>query len=86
MAGRLPGMADNAAVYLLGPVLLFEGEFQAFPYNGKVKGLRFGCVPVPRSSEVHFVVVEFCLSSCCFAYRVVCRADVFRVFESLFSV
>ena len=86
MAGQLPGMAGNAAVCLLGPVLPFEGKFQAFPCNGKVKSLRFGCVPMPRSSEVHFVVVEFCLSSCCFAYRVVCRADVFCVFESLLSV
>ncbi|THG09888.1 hypothetical protein TEA_008707 [Camellia sinensis var. sinensis] len=38
LAGRLPGMAGNAAVYPLGPVLPFEGEFRAFPCNGRVKG------------------------------------------------
>ena len=41
------------------------GESKAFI------SLRFGCVPVPRSSEVHSVVAEFCLLSCCFDYRVV---------------
>ena len=40
----------------------------------------------PDRQKYTLFLVEFCLSSCCFAYRVVCRADVFCVFEALLSV
>ena len=49
-------------------------KFQAFPCNGYVKGLNF---PLFRMHSVAQIVrstlcfVKFCLSSCCFAYRVV---------------
>ena len=49
-------------------------SFKHFHATGESKAfisLRFGCIPVPRSSEVHSVVAEFCLLSCCFDYRVV---------------
>ena len=42
---------------------------------------------MPRSLGVRVVVVEFLFIELLhFAYRVGCRADVFRVFESLLSV
>ena len=74
MAGRLPKMAGNAAVYPLGPVLPFEGEFQAFPCNGRVKGLHLPPFRMRSGAQIVRSTLRFVksfLSSCCFVYRVV---------------
>ena len=56
------------------PCFTLRGKFQAFPCNGCVEGLYF---PLFRMRSVAQIVrstlcfVKFCLSSCCFVYRVV---------------
>ena len=89
LAGRLPKVAGHAPVYAFGPVLPSEEKVQAFPCNGCAEGLYFplswmrSVAQIVRST-LHFVKSCF-FSSCCFAYQVVCRADVFRIFDSLLS-